>query len=737
MMKELDKTYDPKQVEDKIYQMWEKSGYFNPDNLPPRHKKPFTIIMPPPNANGSLHIGHALFVTLEDIMIRYQRMQGRKSLWLPGADHAGFETQVVYTKKLEKEGRSFWEMPREQLYEEIKKFTLDNKKYMEGQLRKLGASCDWSREKFTLDEDIKKVVYETFKKLHDDNLVYRAERPVNWCIKHQTTLSDLEIKHEERRGKLYYIKYLIEAPTQGWSDSEYVVVATTRPETIPADIALAVHPKSKWAKYVGKNVLNPLNSKLMPVVADAKVDPEFGTGALKITPFHDPLDFEIFNAHKNEISGEPISVINQYGKLTENAGKDLAGLKVKEAREKSAELLQEKFSKEPGDYKHQVAVCYKCSTTIEPRVMMQWFVKMTEKPRTGKKSLRDLAVEAAKSKKIKFIPARQKKIFMHWMKNLRDWNISRQIVWGIQIPAWYHEPKCIPRAGHEGDIIKCKEIIISVTEPKCEFCDAKFVQETDVFDTWFSSGQWPFATLMTTKKGDFKKYYPTDVMETGWDILFFWVTRMMMLGIYRTSKIPFKNVYLHGLVRDKDRQKMSKSKGNVINPLEVADVYGTDAVRMALVIGTTAGNDPIISEDKIRGYRNFATKIWNASRFVLMNYRDTKAKPEFTASDRKNLKDLATAKKKITAYMDKSDFNHAAETAYHYFWHTIADKVIEQSKPRLKSENLTDAATAQIVLLKILLESLKLLHPFMPFITEEVYQMLPNKKQKVLMIEEW
>ncbi len=727
MAQELSSAYDSKKVEDKIYELWEKSGYFNPDNLPPRHKKPFTIIMPPPNANGSLHIGHALFVTLEDIMIRYQRMLGKRSLWLPGADHAGFETQVVYNKKLEKEGRSFWEIPREQLYNEIKEFTLSNKKYMESQLRKLGASCDWSREKFTLNEDIKSVVYETFKMLYDDGLVYRAERPVNWCTKHQTTLSDLEIKHEERQDKLYYVKYPLEAPTQDRSDSDYVVVATTRPETIPADIAVAVHPKSKWAKYVGKNVLNPLNGRPMPVLADKNVDPEFGTGALKITPYHDPLDFEIYNAHKKEISASPISVINQYGKLTEDAGNDLAGMKVKEARDKSAELLKEKFAKDSEDYKHQVAVCYKCNTTIEPRVMMQWFVKMNEKPRNGKKSLRDLAVDAVKTKKIKFIPQRYEKIFMHWMKNLRDWNISRQIVWGIQIPVWYHN----------GETASCEKITVSATEPKCEFCNAKLIQETDVFDTWFSSGQWPFATLMTANKGDFKKYYPTDVMETGWDILFFWVFRMMMFGIYRTGKIPFKTVYLHGLVRDKDRQKMSKSKGNVINPLEVADVYGTDAVRMALVVGTTAGNDPIISEDKIRGYRNFATKIWNVSRFVLMNYKAIKAKPKFTSEDRKNIKNLEAAKKKITAYMEKYDFTHAAETAYHYFWHTFADKVIESSKERLRSEDQADAAAAQEVLLEILKGSMKLLHPFMPFVTEQIYQMLPNKEKDLLMVEEW
>lgn len=729
MNKELSPQYDSKQIEGNIYELWEKSGYFNPDKLPTRHKKPFTIIMPPANANGSLHIGHALFVTLEDIMIRYQRMKGRKTLWLPGADHAGFETQVVYNKKLEKEGRSFWDIPREQLYNEIKDFTLANKKYMEGQLKKLGASCDWSREKFTLDEDIKKVVIETFEKLYKDKLIYRAEKPVNWCTKHQTTLSDLEIKYEEKLDKLYYIKYKLAD-----SSNEYIELATTRPETIPADIAIAVHPKSQWAKYIGKKVINPLTQKEIPVIGDMIVDLTFGTGALKITPFHDPVDFLVWINHKTEINSKPFSVINQYGKMTEQAGAELAGLKVKEARDKSVELLKNSLAKEPEDYKHQVSACYKCGTTIEPRVMMQWFIRMTEKPLKGPKSLRDLAVTAVKSKKIKFTPTRFEKIFMHWMKNLHDWNISRQIVWGIRIPVWYcQEMKNENCKNNEG-------LIISDKNPeKCPFCQSNNLKpETDVFDTWFSSGQWPFATLMTAKQGDFKKFYPTDVMETGWDILFFWVARMIMFGIYRTGKIPFKDVYLHGMIRDKDRQKMSKSKNNVINPLEVAETYGTDAVRMALIIGSTAGNDPVISEDKIRGYRNFATKIWNASRFVLMNYKDIKIKPKLTITDKKNIKDLEKAKKKITQYLDKYDFNHAAETAYHYFWHTFADKVIEQSKPRLNSDNLADAAAAQQTLITILTESLKLLHPFMPFITEQIFQILPtNKNNSLLMIEKW
>lgn len=729
----MNTRYEHQVAENKIYEDWEKSGFFNPDNLPGKGK-PFTIIMPPPNANGSLHIGHALFVTLEDIMIRYWRMRGRKALWLPGADHAGFETQVVYNKKLEKEGRSFWEMPKTQLYDEIKEFTLANKEYMEGQLRKLGASCDWSRAKFTLDEDIRSVVYETFEKLYKNGLVYRAERPVNWCIKHQTTLSDLEIKHIERVDKLYYIKYALE------NSEDFIEVATARPETIPADIALAVHSKSHFKKFVGKKVINPLTKKPMPVISDISVDPDFGSGALKITPYHDSSDFAIWEKHKSIIAEMPVSIIDRYGKLTEGAGKELVGLKIKEARDKSVELLiaNGNFVK-AEDYTHQVSACYKCESIIEPRVMMQWFIKMTEKQTKKQQSLRDLTAKAIKSKKIKIIPVRYEKILTHWLANLRDWNISRQIVWGIRIPVWYCADKLNKKCHDKNGII------ISDKQPdKCPYCNGKKLQaEEDVFDTWFSSGQWPFATLMS-KSGDFKKFYPTDVMETGWDILLFWVMRMITLGLYRTGKEPFKAVYLHGLVRDKDRQKMSKSKGNVINPLEVAEIYGTDAVRMSLVVGSAAGNDPVISEDKIRGYRNFTTKIWNASRFVLMEHQNnpfpkTDIKLKLTPRDRKNIRDMETAKKKVAQLIEKFDFNRAAETAYHYFWHTFADKVIEESKERLKSTNVQDAFVAQETLIIILLGSLKMLHPFMPFVTESVYQELPPKarRAKYLMIENW
>jgi len=687
---EFPKVYDHKKVEDKTYNLWLRSGFFNPDKLPGKRKKPFSIIMPPPNANGPLHIGHAVFVILQDIMIRYQRMLGKRTLWLPGIDHAGFETQVVFDKKLEKENRSRFQIPREKLYQEILKFTLENKKIMEIQLKKLGASCDWSREKFTLDPDIIKIVYQTFEKLKKDGLLYKGKRIVNWCTKHQTSLSDLEVKYEEKKDPLYYIKY---GP---------FTLATVRPETKFGDTALAVHPKDKrYQKFIGKEIeaqglLGPFKIK---VVSDESVDPEFGTGVVKVTPAHDPADFEIGQRHNLEIK----QVIGFDGKLNEKTG-PYAGLRIVEAREKVAVDLAKMglLEKTDSDYRHNVAVCYKCGTVIEPMVLdNQWFIKMTEKPKSGKYSLRDLAQRAVKKGKIKFIPKRFEKIFFHWMKNIKDWNISRQIAWGIKI----------------------------LEEP-----------QGDVFDTWFSSGQWPFATLLTTKKGDFKKYYPTDVMETGSDILFFWVARMIMLGLYVTGKEPFRSVYLHGLVRDQERQKMSKSKGNVIDPLGVIDIYGTDALRIALIVGNTPGSDPIIYEEKIRGYRNFTNKVWNASRFVIMNSVDfnPKKKPILTNKDKKILKNLKNFSKEITKLMDSFRFYKAAEKLYHYFWHTFCDKIIEEQKPRLQSPNQKSRFASQYLLLEILKINLKLLHPFIPFITEEIYQNLPIKNKKSsLIVEEW
>jgi len=730
-MKDFNKPYNPQKTEPQIYRLWERSGYFDPDRLPPvgaeprgherrttrkKHRKPFTIIMPPPNANGLLHLGHAVGITLQDIMTRYKRMQGYKTLLLPGADHAGFETQVVYDKKLEKEGRNRFEMPREQLYDKILKFTLKNKKIMEDQVRSLGASCDWSREKFTLDEDIIKIVYQTFAKLKKDGLIYKGQRIVNWCPKHQTSLSDVEIKYEERIDPLYYIKYPLKQVSSSKSQvSSFITVATARPETMLGDTAIAVNPKDKRYKdLIGKTAILPLIKREIPIIADDAIDVEFGTGAVKVTPAHDPVDFDIWQKNQDKIQA-PIQMINKFGRMNKRAGV-YQGLKIKEAREKIVEELtrQGLIEKTQPDYKHNVSICYKCGTVIEPLILdNQFFVKMTDKPASKKLSLRDMAVQAIKKGEVKFIPKRFEKLFFHWMKNLRDWNISRQIVWGIKIPDESTE---------------------------------------DVFDTWFSSGQWPFATLMTTGKNDFKNFYPTDVMETGWDILFFWVARMIMLGIYTTGKMPFHTVYLHGLVRDKDRQKMSKSKGNVIDPLGVIDLYGADALRMALVVGNTPGNDPIIYEEKIRGYRNFTNKIWQATRFVLMNAKgyNNKKRPVLTAEDKKDLAHLKKFSKEITELMDDFKFYSASEKIYHYFWHTFADKIIEQAKPRLRqgfggqarltTKDTKDRQAAQYVLLEILKTNIKLLHPFMPFITERIWQELTARKLadgKMLMVSEW
>ncbi|MDD5760615.1 MAG: valine--tRNA ligase [Candidatus Pacebacteria bacterium] len=724
----MNKTYEHLKIEQKIYRLWEKSGFFNPDKLPnSRKRKPFCIIMPPPNANAPLHIGHGVFVALEDLMIRYQRMKGKRALWLPGTDHAGFETQVVFEKEMEKQGKSVLEMNREEFYKAVWDYTQKNKKIVKNQLKLLGASCDWSREKFTLDKDIQKIVYETLKKLWQDGLLYRGKRIVNYCPKHKTAFSELEVKYKEEKGILYFVRYKIKEQKNKW-----ITVATTRPETIPGDSAIAVNPKDKrYQKFVGKVVIEPITKREIPVIADKEVDINFGTGALKITPAHDALDFEIGQRHKLEIR----ETLNFDGYFNELAG-PFAGLNVFEARKKSTQILQANGSleKEKKEYIHQVSHCYKCNSIIEPMLMDQWFVAMT-KPILGKnKSLRDLAVEAVENKKIRIIPSRFEKVFFHWLDNIKDWNISRQIRWGIPIPGYHCQ--------------HCQKFFIETEKiPKrCIYCQSKNIQkDTDVLDTWFSSGQWPFATLMSFKgprSKDFKTFYPTEVMETGWDILFFWVARMIIFGIYCTGKIPFKVVYLHGLVRDKDRQKMSKSKGNVIDPLAVVETYGADALRMALIIGNTAGNDIVISEDKIRGYRNFANKIWNASRFVSMNLKDFDGqKPLLSPKDKKILNGLRKTEKKVTKYLDNYQFSLAGESLYHYFWHIFADQIIEEMKKRIKADE--DKKQAQYILYIILGDCLKMLHPFMPFVTEAVWQKLPqytpkkNQKNNLLIVSPW
>ena len=717
--------YNFQRVEQKIYNFWEKGGYFKPRKS--RKKKPFTIIMPPPNANASLHVGHAVFVSLEDIMVRYHRMKGEPTLWVPGADHAGFETQAVFEKHLEKQGKSRFQFSKPVLYKKMLSFTKKNKKLMESQLKRLGASCDWTREKFTLDDDIIKVVYSTFESLFKDKLVYRGKRVVNWCPFHQTSLSDLGVNYRKERTKLVYIKYPIH------NSSEFVIVATTRPETMLGDTAVAVNPKDGRYQKLLKNkakIILPLIGRVIPLISDKEVDPLFGTGAVKVTPAHSPVDFEIGQRHNLDI----ISVIDKDGKMTEESGKDYAGLKVSEARQKIVNNLKKLgLVEREEDYFHSLPVCYKCKNPIEYLISDQWFIKI--------KPLAEKAVKAVKKGDVKFVSKKFEKIFFNWMKDIRDWNISRQITWGIRMPVYYcqekRNKKCQEREG----------VIISTEKPeKCPYCGSKKIkEEKDTFDTWFSSGQWPFAVLGYPNSKDYKEFYPTSVMETGWDILFFWVARMIMLGIYRTGKAPFRYVYLHGLVRDKDRQKMSKSKGNVINPLSVVEQYGADALRMALVFGASNQNDIVVSEEKIITQQRFINKVWNASKFVLQNLGDNfnveKAKKnlKLTKNDKWILKELKRTAKKVAMEIESFNFHLAAEEAYHFFWHKFCDKSIEDAKKRIYSEATTkeEKETAKWVLYSILLESLKILHPFIPFLTEEIYQSLPDKPKQALIIEDW
>jgi len=676
----FNKPYQPQDTETAIYKKWEESGLFNPDNLPGERTEAFTIIMPPPNANGSLHAGHALFVTLQDIMVRFARMQGKKTLWLPGADHAGFETQVVYEKKLEKEGRSRFDMQPEDLYKEILDFTLSNKSFMEGQIRQLGASCDWSRETFTLDDRVIKTVYGTFKKLNDDGLLYRGSRIVNWCPKHQTSLSNLETERETRRDNFYYLKY---GP---------FTIATARPETKFGDKYVVMHPDdARYAAYKQGDQfeLEWINGPITAtVIKDEAIDMELGTGVMTITPWHDPIDFDIAARHNLPYE----QVIDWRGKLLPIAG-EFAGMNIKDARAKIVEKLQTKGLVEKIDetYTHEVPVCYKCSREIEPQVRPQWFVKM--------KPLAERAIAAVKNGEVHVVTESHERVLLHWLENIQDWNISRQIIWGIPIPAW-----------NKGDEWKIQE----------ETPGEGWTRDADTFDTWFSSGQWPFATLGYPDSSDFKTFYPTSVMETGADILFFWVARMLMLGLYRTGEVPFKEVYLHGLVRDAKGMKMSKSKGNVISPLEISQEYGTDALRMGLVVGNTPGTDLNLDPHKIGAYKKFANKLWNITRFVLSQENsgeiniDLKEEFDAMAAD-------------ITKDMEQYRIYMAAEKLYHYVWDRFAAEILEESKG-----NPEYGATLYYILENVL----KLLHPFMPFITEEIWQSMPEKNS-LLMVEAW
>ena len=676
------KPYDPVNTEGRIYKKWEESGFFNPDNLPERHKEPFTIIMPPPNANGNLHVGHALFITIEDIMIRFKRMLGYKALWVPGADHAGFETQVVYEKKLEKEGRSRFGMDPNELYKEIYDFTIKNKENMERQVREIGASCDWSREKFTLDPEVVEKVQKTFIKMFDEGLAYRGKRTVNWCYKHQTSLSEVETESSEENTPFYYFKY---GPFE---------IGTVRPETKFGDKYVVMHPKDeRYEEYKHGDTLEVewINGHITAtVIKDEAVDMSFGTGVMTITPWHSQVDFEIAERHKLDIE----QIIDWRGKLLPIAG-EFAGTNIKDARPKIVEKLKAKglLTRVDDDYKNIVKRCYKCSTVIEPQIKEQWFVKM--------EPLAKLALDAVDKKQVKFIPDNYEKIFRYWMTNTIDWNISRQIVWGIPIPAWF----------------KGEEMKASIEKP-----GEGWEKDPDTFDTWFSSGQWPLLALGYPESSDYKTFYPTDIMETGHDLIFKWVPRMVIFGLYLGKSVPFSTVYLHGLVNDAQGKKMSKSKGNVLNPLDLTTKYGTDALRMALIVGNTPGTDLALREDKIKGYKNFANKIWNITRYVL----EKANKPESSELD-KNLKDeFDTLARDVTNDMKSFRYHIAAEKIYAYVWHRFADEILEESKK--KPELLS-------TIYYLLENCLKLLHPFMPFITEEIWSEL--KKDNLLMIEKW
>ena len=682
--------------EQEIYKSWEEKGYFKPEINP--KGKAYCIVLPPPNANGDLHFGHAMF-TVEDILIRYHRMKGYSTLWLPGTDHAGIETQFVFEKKLKLEGKSRLDYDRDTLYKMIWGYVEQNKGGIENQLRRLGFSLDFSREKYTLDPDIVALVYKTFKKMYDSGLIYRGKRLVNYCTRDGTSFSDLEVVYVEKKDPLYYIKY---GP---------LVLATTRPETKFGDTALAVNPKdSRYQKFIENEIEieDVLGKSKIKVVADEAVDPEFGTGVVKVTPAHDFVDFEIGQRHSLPLK----QVIGFDGKLNQKAGK-FAGLYVKQAREAVAKELKKKglLEKIDEEYVHRIGVCYRCATVIEPLPLDQWFVKV--------ESLKKEAIKTVKEGKIKVTPKNFENHYFAWLESLSDWNISRQIVWGIRIPAFRNK--------------KTGEWAVTEGENPGE----NFEQDPDTFDTWFSSAQWPFITLQTTKKGDFEKFYPTDVLETAYDILRAWVSRMVMIGLYATEKPPFRNVVFHGIVNDPYGKKMSKSKGNVVNPLELIDQYGADAVRFALIYGNATGNDQILSYPKLEAARKFVNKMRNIVRFIIemkpasprVRPKKSLGKSDFSHPDDKEvLEELNKTIAKVTRGIEAYDFNFALDTLYEFIWHYLADVYIEQSKARRQE--------AQPCLEKILEDCLKLLHPFMPFITEEFYQKLPKHGESI-MISAW
>ena len=695
--------YNHKENEREIYKKWEESGFFNPDNLPKRHKIPYTIIMPPLNANGRLHAGHGLDMSLKDIAIRFERMRGKKALFLPGADHGGFETQMVFEKKMQKEGKSRGDITSQELYSAILDFTLENKSVMESDLRDLGISCDWSRNKFTLDEDVIESVQKTFIKMYKEGLIYRGDRVINWNSKFQTSLSDIETNHIERKDPFYYFKY---GP---------FTIGTVRPETKFGDKYVVMHPDDKrYKKYKHREKIEVewINGPIQAtIIKDTLVDMDFGTGVMTITPWHSAVDFEIATRHNLEKE----QIIDFYGKLLPIA-QEFEGIKISQVREKIIEKMKKKglLVSVDENYTHSITVCERTKFPIEPQIKSQWFVKM--------RVFADSVIEAVdKKKEITILPDHQKKILLHWMRNTLDWNISRQIIWGIRIPAWF----------------KNGEVKASLTCP-----GSGWKQDEDTFDTWFSSGQWPLLALSYPDSKDFKTFYPTDFMEAGKDLVFKWIPRMILFGLYLTKEVPFKNVYFHGMVNDEKNKKMSKSKGNVISPIDIAQEYGTDALRMGLIIGNAPGNSIPLQYNKVKGYKHFANKVWNITRFVLNNINITDLNQE------KNLlkkhQDMLTAFNKvieeITEDLERFRFDIAADKIYHYIWHTFADVILEDAKKVLNGDKEDEKESYRSLLYILLSRSLKVLHPFMPFVTEKIWSLLPPGREKsteLLMVETW
>jgi valyl-tRNA synthetase len=704
----LDKSYDPHQVEEKWYRYWVEHRYFRADEDSKR--KAYSIVIPPPNVTGSLHIGHALNNTLQDILIRFKRMQGYNVLWMPGTDHAGIATQNVVERQLMEEGLDRHTLGREKFIKRVWEWKAQSGGTIIGQLKKLGASCDWSRERFTMDEGLSDAVKEVFVRLYQEGLIYRSHYIINWCPRCQTALSDLEVEHHEVLGKLYHLRYPFK------EGDRFLIVATTRPETVMGDTAVAVNPEDKrYQDEIGKKVVLPAVGREIPVIADSYVDIEFGTGCLKITPAHDFNDFEIGLNH----GLEQIKVIDEEGRMSEHAG-PYRGMDRFECREKILEDFErEGVLLKTEDYRHMVGHCYRCKTIVEPNLSLQWFVRTQPLARE--------AIEAVRNGRTRIIPEVWEKTYFEWMENIRDWCISRQIWWGHRIPAWYCDA--------------CGEIIVAKEEPtSCSKCGSDRLRpETDVLDTWFSSALWPFSTMGWPKETkELKRFYPTSVLVTGFDILFFWVARMMMMGLKFMGDVPFRDVYIHGLVRDERGEKYSKTRGNVVDPLDLIDRYGADALRFTLAALTMPGSDLKLSEARTEGYRHFVNKIWNASRFALMNLEDFMAgqvpkvsnSMEYSLPDRWIRGRLNYAIRSIEKSFEEYKFNEASYTLYQFIWHEFCDWYLELVKPYLyQDKDLKLKRLTQKTLLEVLDAILKLLHPFMPFITEEIWQQLPLEKE--------